>query len=58
MFNTTLAGEYIACAMAFGWEEATLRQLVMNALDITLVPVENGAKCGTKFNSRLSILEP
>ncbi len=58
MFNTTLAGEYIACAMTFGWEKATLRKLVMSALDITLVPSSERREMRKKFNSDFAVLEP
>ncbi len=38
MFNTTLTGEYLACQEAFGWGHEILHQLVLNAVDVSLLP--------------------
>ena len=38
MFNTTLTNEYIVGAQAFGWDVDTIRKLVLNAVDVTLLP--------------------
>lgn len=38
MFNTTLTDEYRCCSAAFGWDRATVEQLVLNAVDVTLLP--------------------
>lgn len=38
MFNTTLTEEYRRCSETFGWDQATIQQLVLNAVDVTLLP--------------------
>ncbi len=38
LFNTTLTDEYIQCAETFGWDEATIQLLVINAAQAALLP--------------------
>jgi adenosine deaminase len=38
MFNTTLTNEYLVCQQAFGWDIETIEHLVLNAVDVTLLP--------------------
>lgn len=38
MFNTTLTEEYLRTARTFGFDTATLEQLVLNAVRVTLLP--------------------
>ena len=38
MFNTTLTNEYLVCQQTFGWNMDTVEQLVLNAVDVTLLP--------------------
>jgi adenosine deaminase len=38
MFNTTLTNEYLVCQQAFDWDNETVEQLVLNAVDVTLLP--------------------
>lgn len=38
MFNTTLTNEYIVGHKSFNWEQDTIEQLVLNAVNATLLP--------------------
>ena len=38
MFNTTLTNEYLVCQQTFGWDMDTIQHLVLNAVDVTLLP--------------------
>jgi adenosine deaminase len=38
MFNTTLTNEYIVGQKSFNWGQDTLEQLVLNAVNVTLLP--------------------
>ena len=38
MFNTTLTNEYIVGQKSFNWERDTIEQLVLNAVNVTLLP--------------------
>lgn len=40
MFNTTLTDEYLRLANAFTLDTATVERLVLNAAEVTLLPVE------------------
>ncbi|MBN1121189.1 MAG: adenosine deaminase [Anaerolineae bacterium] len=40
LFNTTLTNEYLQAAAAFGFDEETLRMLVLNAVRAALLPAE------------------
>jgi adenosine deaminase len=37
MFNTTLVGEYLACAKVFDWNRTTIQKLVLDAVDVSLL---------------------
>jgi adenosine deaminase len=38
MFNTTLTNEYLVCQQTFGWDLDNIEQLVLNAVNVTLLP--------------------
>jgi adenosine deaminase len=57
MFNTTLCGEYIAGARTFGWDKTTLRGLVSNAADVTLLPSSEGREMRERIQEMFSVLE-
>jgi adenosine deaminase len=38
MFNTTLTEEYSKCCEKFGWDRPFMERLVLNALDVSLLP--------------------
>ena len=38
LFNTTLTDEYLKCRAQFGWDRPFIRRLVLNALDVSLLP--------------------
>jgi adenosine deaminase len=38
MFNTTLTDEYLVCQQTFGWNIDTIERLVLNAVNVTLLP--------------------
>jgi adenosine deaminase len=38
LFNTSLAGEFIACWKLFGWDKEMIQHLLLNAIDVTLLP--------------------
>ena len=37
MFNTTLIDEYLQAKTAFGWDKATIQELVLDAVDVSLL---------------------
>lgn len=39
MFNTTLTNEYLVCQQTFSWDMDTIEGLVLNAVNVTLLPV-------------------
>jgi len=38
MFNTTLTNEYLVCQQTFGWNMDIIEKLVLNAVNVTLLP--------------------
>ena len=38
MFNTTLTNEFSTCCEQFGWDRALMVRLVLNALNVSLLP--------------------
>jgi adenosine deaminase len=38
MFNTTLTNEFLTCCDQFGWDRALMVRLVLNALNVSLLP--------------------
>jgi adenosine deaminase len=57
MFNTTLVGEYRAGTKTFGWDRVILRDLVINAVDVTLLPNAERHEMLEKFNKDFAALE-
>jgi aminodeoxyfutalosine deaminase len=49
MFNTTLTDEYGTTCRAFGWGQATVQQLVLNAVESTLLPGEKREEMKASF---------
>ena len=57
MFNTTLTNEYLLLHKTFGWDEATIQRLVLNAVDVTLLPQSERLAMRHSFESKFSELE-
>lgn len=38
MFNTSLTNEYLVCQQTFGWDVDMVQRLVLNTVDVTLLP--------------------
>ncbi len=57
MFNTTLTNEYIQAAECFGFDEAILEALVMNAVDAALMPPDARARLKARFQSHFEALK-
>jgi adenosine deaminase len=51
MFNTTLTDEYLVCAEAYGWNIDTVQQLVLNALQVSLLPAAQKQRMRREFVS-------
>jgi len=49
MFNTTLTNEYLVCQQTFGWDMATIERLVLNGVDVTLLPDEERLEMHSSF---------
>ena len=49
MFNTTLTGEYLAVANAYGWGAEELEQLTLNAVRAALLPTAERAALEAQF---------
>jgi adenosine deaminase len=49
MFNTTLTNEYLVGQKYFGWDRATIEQLVLNAVDASLLPEDERQKMHKEF---------
>ena len=49
LFNTTLTGEYVKIAQTFGYDEADVERLVMNAVQAALVDEEERAEMVAAF---------
>jgi adenosine deaminase len=43
MFNTTLTDEFLRASGVFGWDGPRVRELMLNAVDVSLLP-ESGRK--------------
>lgn len=56
MFNTTLTGEYLACSRTFGWGHEIVRRLVLDAVDVTLLPSSERMELRKRFQGDLSRL--
>lgn len=57
MFNTTLTNEYILAQRSFGWEEATLEQMVFNAVNATLLSDQDRAAMTQEFKKAFERLK-
>jgi aminodeoxyfutalosine deaminase len=51
MFNTTLTNEFRIGHRVWGWDRALIEQLVMNAVDATLLPDAERAQMRTQFET-------
>ncbi len=58
MFNTTLVGEYLACTKSYDWDRAALRGLVLNAVDVSLLPSSESREMRERIQGKFTILEP
>ncbi|MCX6144926.1 MAG: adenosine deaminase [Ignavibacteriales bacterium] len=58
MFNTTLADEYLACAITYGWDKATLRELTKSAVDMLLLPSSEKLGLRKRFQEEFAASEP
>ena len=56
MFNTTLTQEYHQCVEHFGFDLATIEQLVMNAVRVTLLSKMERARMEVEFRTRFDSL--
>jgi len=56
MFNTTLTNEFLIGQQHFGWDRVTLEQLVLNAVDATLLPEDERQKMHNEFVSSFTLL--
>ncbi len=56
MFNTTLTREYQKCMAHFGFDLATLEQLVLNAVRATLLPKMERSQMEVAFRARFDSL--
>jgi len=56
MFNTTLTNEYLVGHKTFGWDVGTIQQLVLNAVDVTLLPDEERAAMHYSFENEFKQL--
>jgi len=51
MFNTTLTDEYLVASKQFGWDTTLIKRLVLDAVDVSLLPESE------KWSMRESCLE-
>jgi aminodeoxyfutalosine deaminase len=49
MFNTSLTQEFQRTQASYGWERETIEQLVLNAVDATLLPETERAEMRRDF---------
>jgi adenosine deaminase len=57
MFNTTLTDEYLACCRVFGWGPETLQKLVLNAVDVALLPPTERTELHERFRRDFPLLD-
>ena len=57
MFNTTLTNEYILAQRSFDWEQATIEQLVVNAVQASLLPDMDRALMVQEFQTAFESLK-
>jgi aminodeoxyfutalosine deaminase len=56
MFNTTLTNEYLVCQQAFDWDMATIKGLMLNAVDVTLLPEDARLEMRSAFETEFKNL--
>ena len=56
LFNTTLTDEYVRAADAFGWDAPQHKQLVMNAVQASLLPPAEKAALHARFSAEFGAL--
>ena len=49
MFNTTLTNEYLVGCKTFGWDMEMIQRLVLNAVDVTLLPEQERREIRRSF---------
>ncbi len=57
MFNTTLTNEYIVGRKSFNWGQDTIEQLVLNAVNVTLLPKDEREIMGREFKAAFEELK-
>jgi adenosine deaminase len=57
MFNTSLAGEYLACTRTYGWDRTALRELAKSAVDMLLLPSTERLGLRKRFQEKFAALE-
>lgn len=57
MFNTTLTNEYLIGQEAFGWDQRTIEQLVINAVEATLLPERERVEMRDTFRAEFAWLK-
>jgi aminodeoxyfutalosine deaminase len=58
MFNTTLTDEFLVGARTYGWDKSVIRQLVLNAAQVTLLPESEKADMVQAFSTEFERLIP
>jgi len=57
MFNTTLTNEYLICQKTFGWNKAIIERLMLNAVDVTLLPENERLEMHSSFEAAFENLK-
>lgn len=57
LFNTTLTDEFTTCSRQFGWDRAFIAGLVLNALEVSLLPGEEKIPLGERIHDDFSGLQ-
>jgi adenosine deaminase len=57
MFNTTLTYEYLIASKQFGWGEVFIKRLVLNAVEVSLLPESGRLSMRESFLEGFSKLE-
>lgn len=58
MFNTTLTEEYLRVQISYGWGQPLIEQLVLNAVDATLLPGPDRQEMRHRFETEFEQLQP
>jgi aminodeoxyfutalosine deaminase len=58
MFNTSLVGEFLACCKEFGWDKEVVQRLLLNAIDVTLLPPPEKLEMRQNFLNHLADQSP